>query len=73
MFLGCLGMFRCRARSLGRSVVVVWHPAHGRLASCPEPCVGACLCLLGCACGVFFVLGHLPFFLLRVFEKKGNP
>jgi hypothetical protein len=67
MFLGCLGRFRCRARSLGKCVVVVWHLTHGRLASCREWCVlcvwvrvRACVCW-GCVVS-FFVLGYLfPF------------
>jgi hypothetical protein len=74
MLLGCLGRFRCQARSLGRCVVVVWRPARGRLASYLEPCVlracvcvCSCLCLLRCACGVLFCTGaFVPLFFCLI-------
>jgi hypothetical protein len=81
---GCFGRFRCRARSLGRCVMVVWRMARGCLASCPEPCVlcvcllrhvcvscvCSCLCLLRHACGVLFLLGY--FICAREKKQDGN-
>jgi hypothetical protein len=50
MLLVCLGRFRCRARSLGRCVAVVWPPTRGCLACCPEPCVSVLVLVFVEAC-----------------------
>jgi hypothetical protein len=81
MLLGCLGRFRCRARSLGRCVVVVWCPACGCLACCPEPCVSVlvlvfvevyvwCLFCTGTFVPLLFCLIQRYIALLCVREKK---
>jgi hypothetical protein len=78
MLLGCLGRFRCQARSLGRCVVVVWRPARGRLASYLEPCVlRACVFVLVfvevCVWCPFLYWGICPPFLLLNTAIRSSP